>query len=91
MVDPLVDPADPALGHLADQARLDQALHVVVDPLRSLVELDGHLGARPGFGEQPQHFDALRLEQGLGLLDPVEVEDVSHGERESLRTRSFCQ
>jgi hypothetical protein len=27
-----------------------------------------------GFGELPQHFDPLRLEQGLSLLDPVEVD-----------------
>jgi hypothetical protein len=75
-----VDPAHPALGHLAHQAGLEQALHVVVDPLRGLVELDRHLGARPGLGELPQHFDPLRLEQGLSLLDLVEVDDVSHDE-----------
>src|SRR3954468_20076067 len=91
LVDPLVDPAHPTLGHLTDEARLHQALHVVVDPLRRLLELDCHLGARTGLGEVPQHFDALRLEQGFGLLDAVEVEDVSHGERKSLRTRIFCQ
>jgi hypothetical protein len=55
-----------------------QAFHVVVDPLRGLVELDRHLGARPGLGEPPQHFDPLRLEQGLSLLDLLEVDDVSH-------------
>src|SRR5690349_792213 len=91
LVDPLVDPAHPALGHLAHEARLHQALHVVVDPLRRLLELDRHLGARPGLGEPPQHFDALRLEQGLGLLDPVEVEDVSHSQSRTLRTKTFCQ
>ena len=51
---------------------------MVVDPLRGLVELGRHLGARPGFGELPQHFDPLRLEQGLRLLDPIQVHDVSH-------------
>jgi hypothetical protein len=64
---------------------------VVVDPLRGLGELDGHLGARPGLGEPPQHVDPLRLEQGLGLLDLVEVDDVSHDENQSLRKRIFCQ
>ena len=49
---------------------------MVVDPLRGLVELDRHLGARPGLGELPQHFDPLRLEQDLSLLDLVEVDDV---------------
>ena len=88
---PSLIPRTATLGHLADQARLDQAFDVVVDPLRRLLELDRHLGARAGLGELPQHFDALRLEQGLGLLDPVEVEDVSHSERKSLRTRTFCQ
>src|SRR6478735_7569250 len=91
LVDPLVDPAHPALGHLADQAGLEQALHVVVDPLRGLVEINRHLGARPGLGELPQHFDPLRLEQGLSLLDLVEVDDVSHCENQSLRKGSFCQ
>ena len=62
LVDPLVDAAHPALGHLAHQAGLEQAFHVVVDPLRGLVELDRHLGARPGLGELPQHFDPLRLD-----------------------------
>src|SRR6478752_6598770 len=33
LVDPLGDAAHPALGHQADQARLHQALDVVVDPL----------------------------------------------------------
>src|SRR5262245_1669982 len=91
LVDPLVDAAHPALGYLAHQARLEQALDVVVDPLRGLVELDRHLGARPGFGELPQQLDPLRLEQGLSLLDLVEVDDVSHDENQSLRKRSFCQ
>src|SRR5689334_16158638 len=91
LVDPLVDAAHPALGHLTDQAGLQQALHVVVDPLRGLVELDRHFGARSGLGELPQHFYPLRLEQGLSLLDLVEVDDVSHDENESLRKRSFCQ
>src|SRR5690349_15357740 len=85
LVDPLVDPTYPALGHLARQAGLEQTLHVVVDPLRGLIELDRHLGARPGLGELPQHFDPLRLEQGLSLLDLVEVNDVSHSENQSLR------
>ena len=80
LVDPLVDPAHPALGHLAHQARLEQAHHVVVDPLRGLIELDRHLGTRPGLGELLQNFDPLRFEQGLSLLDLVEVDDVSHGE-----------
>src|SRR5436305_11223335 len=91
LVDPLVDPAHPALGHLADQGGLQQALHVVVDPLRGLVELDRHLGARPGLGELPPPFDPLRLEQGLSLLDLVEVDDVSHDENQSLRKRTICQ
>src|SRR5439155_27231062 len=68
-----------------------QALDVVVDPLRGLAELDRHLGARPGLGELPQRFDPLRLEQGLSLLDPVEVDDVSHDENQSLRKTIFCQ
>src|SRR5208283_1759168 len=68
-----------------------QALDVVVDPLRGLVELGRHLGARPGFGELPQHFDPLRLEQGLRLLDLVQVHDVSHDENQSLRKKSLCQ
>src|SRR6478672_547591 len=91
LVDPLVDPAHPALGHLADQAGLEQAVHEVVDPLRGLVEINRHLGARPGLGELPQHFDPLRLEQDLSLLDLVEVDDVSHGENQSLRKMKFCQ
>src|SRR5438552_3845726 len=91
LVDPLVDPAHPALGHLTDQAGLQQALYVVVDPLRGLVELDRHLGARPGLGELPQHFDPLRLEQDLSLLDLVQVDDVPHDENQSLRKRTFCQ
>ena len=53
---------------------------MVVDPLRGLVELDRHLGARPGLGELPQLSDPLRLEQGLSLLDLVEVDDVAHDE-----------
>src|SRR5215472_8382995 len=81
LVDPLVDPAHPALGHLAHQADLQQAPDVVVDPLRGLVELDRHFGAGPGLGELPQHFDPLRLEQGLSLLDPVEVDDIPHDEK----------
>jgi hypothetical protein len=64
---------------------------VVVDPLRGLAELDCHLGARARLGELPQHFDPLRLEQRLSLLDPVEVDDVSHNKNESLRKRTFCQ
>src|SRR6185503_18109553 len=88
LVDPLVDPAHPALGHLTDQAGLQQALHVVVDPLRGLAEPDRHLGARPGLGELPQHFDPLRLEQGLSLLDLVEVDDVSH-DKISLYVKEF--
>src|SRR5690349_8835142 len=84
LVDPLVDAAHPALGHLAYQSGLQQALHVVVDPLRGLVELDRHLGARPGFGKPPQHLDPLRFEQSLSLLDLVEVDDVSHNENHSL-------
>src|SRR5215472_3628920 len=91
LVDPLVDAAHPALGHLAHQAGLQQALHVVVDALRGLAELDRHLGARPGLGELPQRFDPLRLEQGLSLLDLVEVDDVSHDESQSLCKRIFCQ
>src|SRR5246127_3234914 len=91
LVDPLVDPAHLPLGHLADQAGLLQPLHVVVDPLRSLVEIDRHLGTRPGLGELPQHFDPLRLEQGLSLLDLVEVKDVPHDKNQSLRKRVFCQ
>src|SRR5690348_11777477 len=88
LVDPLVDPAHPALGHLADQARLQQALDVVVDTLRGLVELDRHLGARPGLGEPPQHFDPLRFEQGLSLLDLVQVYDVPH-DKISLYVKEF--
>src|SRR5436305_2733117 len=91
LIDPFVDPAHPALGHLTDQTGLQEALHVVVDALRRLAEPDRHLGARPGLGELPQHFDPLRLEQGLSLLDLVEVDDVSHGESQSLRKRTFCQ
>ena len=52
---------------------------MVVDPLWGLVELGRHLGARAGLGELPQHFDPLGLEQGLGLLDLIEVDDISHG------------
>src|SRR5690242_14093781 len=88
LVDPLVDAAHPALGHLTDQGGLQQALHVVVDPLRGLVELGRHLGARPGLGELPQHFDPLRLEQGLSLLDLVEVDDVPH-DKISLYVKEF--
>jgi hypothetical protein len=73
---------------LANQAGLLQALHVVVDPLRGLVELDRHLGARPGLSELPQRFDPLRLEQGLSLLDLVEVNDVPHG-KISLYVKGF--
>src|SRR5690349_162564 len=91
LVNPLVDPAHPALGHLPDQAGFQQALDVVVDPLRGLVELDRHLGARPGLGEPPQHFDPLRFEQGLSLLDLVQVYDVPHDKNQSLRKRIFCQ
>jgi len=42
-------------------------------------------------GELPQDLDPLRLEQGLRLLDPVEVDNVSHSENQSLRKRKFCQ
>src|SRR5215813_1082598 len=91
LVYPLVDAAHPALGYLAHQAGLQQALHVVVDPLRGLAELGRHLGARPGLGELPQHFDPLRLEQGLSLLDLVKVNDVPHDENQSLRKIIFCQ
>src|SRR6185437_10154755 len=91
LVDPLVDPEHPALGHLAHEAGLKQALHVVVDPLRALVEPGCHLGARPGLGELPQYFDPLRLEQGLSLLDLVQVNDVPHDKNQSLRKRTFCQ
>jgi hypothetical protein len=68
-----VDAPHPALGHLTGQTGPDEAFDVVVDPLRRLVELDRHLAARPRLGELPQHSDPLRLEQGLSLLDPVEV------------------
>jgi hypothetical protein len=61
---------------------------VVVDTLRGLVELDRHLGARPGLGEPPQHFDPLRLEQGLSLLDLVEINDVPH-DKISLYVKEF--
>ena len=46
---------------------------MVMNPLRGLVELDRHLGAQPGLGELPQHFDPLRLEQDLSLLDLIKV------------------
>ena len=40
---------------------------------------------------KPQRIEVLRLEQGFSLLDPVEVDDVSHGENKSLRKTFFCQ
>ena len=78
LIDALVDAPHPTLADLAHQAGVEQALDVVVDPLWALVELGRHLGARPGLGELPQHFDPLRLQQGIGLLDPIEVDDISH-------------
>ena len=78
-----MDAAHLALGHLVDQAGLDQPFDVVVDPLRGLVRAGRATSVHDArLGELPQHLDALRLEQGLGLLDPLQVQDVSHGKNE---------
>jgi hypothetical protein len=64
---------------------------VVVDALRAVAELLRDFRAGSRLGQLPQHFHALRLEQGLGLLDPIQVQDVSHGENEFERQNFSCQ
>jgi hypothetical protein len=78
LVDPLVDAAHLALRDLPHEPGRHQPLHVVVDPLRGLVQLCGDLGARPWLGELAQHLDPGRLEQCLGLLDVIQVDHVPH-------------
>ncbi len=91
LVDALVDAAHPALGDLGDDAVLDEPLDVVVDALLGLVQAGGDLGARARLGQLPQYLDALRFEQRLGLLDALQVQEVSHHKNHPVRTKCFCQ
>jgi hypothetical protein len=77
-VDALGDPAHPALVHQLDEPRGLQPLDVVVDLLRRVAEVAADLGARARLREPAQDLDAPRLEERVGLFDPVEMEHVLH-------------
>ena len=69
------------LVHPLDQSRVPEPLHVVVDALRRLPEDGAHLRARARLRQLPQHLHPLRLEQRLGLLEPVDEQQVLHEKR----------
>jgi hypothetical protein len=84
LVDALDDAAHPPLGRLRHETGADQAFHVVVHALRRLVEAHADLGAGTRLGQLSEHLDAPRLEQRLGLLEPLDVQ-------ERLRKGLLCQ
>jgi hypothetical protein len=86
-----VDTAHLALVHQRHQTGLDEALDVVVDALRCLPELLGHLTTGVRLGEPAQHLDPLRLEQCLGLLELLQMHHVSHHTKKFVHKNLVCQ